>query len=150
MGSHRKHEIAAIVVLVLGLVGYASFRSEFRLRSDMPLEFFDPSAVPAQRREAERTIASAYWDCAVKQIQWKYGYAHRLPDRPPDEFAVAVNSFENAAAAREFYWGKLRAAWSNSSLWEKKYEWNTISLTYSLRSAGQWLEMHMKRIVGYS
>jgi hypothetical protein len=148
--SHRKHEIAAIVVLVLGVAAYASFRSEFRLRADMPPEFFESSSVPVQRRHAEQLIAKAYWDCAVKQIQWKYGYAHRLPEEPPQEFSVAPGRQGSEGAEREFYWRRLRSAWGNSSAWEKKYEWNTISLTDSLRSAAQWLETHMRRIVGYS
>jgi hypothetical protein len=33
-------------------------------------------------------------------------------------------------------------------VWQQHYEWNTISLTNSLQSAGQWLEDHMRRIVG--
>lgn len=153
MGGHRKHEIAAIIILVSGVIAYASFRSESRLRADMPVEFFDPARVPEQRRNTEVLIARAYWDCAMKLIQWKYGYAHRLPEQPPAEFSIAAmraGRVVNDAAEREFYWRRLRSVWGNSAAWEKKYEWSTIALTDSLRSAGQWLDIHMRRIVRYS
>ena len=72
MAVHRKHDIMAIVALVLCIVAYASFRSEFRLRAQMPAEFFDASRVPANKRISEEKIARAYWKCAVTQVQWKY------------------------------------------------------------------------------
>src|ERR1700758_3718079 len=99
MLGRRKHDIAAIVILVLALLAFASFRSEFRLVSDMPPEFFDAKQFPRERRVGEEKIAKAYWDCAVKQVQWKYGYAHRLPEAPPDEFLL--NESEIGAAARD-------------------------------------------------
>jgi hypothetical protein len=151
MAVQRRYDIIAIVVFVI-LVGlYASIRSEFRLRSTMPVEFFDASRVPAEKRTAEARIAEAYWKCAVTQIQWQYGYAHRLPDEPPAGFSVTAAEAGSAAqdsAVRARYWQKLRAVWSISTVWHQQYEWNTISLTQSLQSAGQWLETHMRRIVG--
>ncbi len=82
MAVRRKHDILIIVVLVLAIIAYGAIRSEFRLRPDMPIEFFDGSGLPPAKRASERKIAEAYWKCAVKQVQWKYGYAHRLPDEP--------------------------------------------------------------------
>ena len=143
----------AIVAAVILIALYASIRSEFRLRAAMPVEFFDASRVPAERRAAEEKIAQAYWKCAVTQIQWQYGYAHRLPDEPPAEFSVTTSeagSAANDSAMRARYWQKLREVWGVSAVWHEQYEWNTISLTQSLQSAGQWLEFHMRRIVGYS
>jgi hypothetical protein len=153
MAVHRKHDIVAIVVVVLCVLAYASFRSEFRLREQMPVEFFDVSQVPKGRQAAEEKAARAYWKCALSQIQWKYGYAHRLPDQPPEEFAVTVEDAgadTHDAALRSHYWIRLRAIWNDSRIWQDKYEWSPISLKESLQSAGQWLERHMRSIVGYS
>ena len=153
MAVHRRYDIIAIVAVVLCIAAYASFRSEFRLRSGMPIEFFDSSNVRPERRATEDKIARAYWKCAVTQIQWKYGYAHRLPDDPPVEFAVTTAEAGGAAndsAVRSRYWQKLRATWGISGVWQEQYEWNTISLRDSMQSAGEWLERHMRRIVGYS
>src|SRR5713101_3692374 len=147
MAIHRRYDVIAIIVIVICVAAYASIRSEFRLRSAMPVEFFDRSRVPAEK------IAKAYWKCAVTQIQWRYGYAHRLPDEPPAEFLVTTaeaGSAANDSAIRARYWQKLREVWCMSAVWHEQYEWNTISLNQSLQSAGEWLERHMRRIVGYS
>jgi hypothetical protein len=150
MAGRRKYDIAAVVVVVLGIAAYASFRKEYRLRPDMPVEFFDSSGIAGRKGAQEKAMANAYWQCAVKQIQWKYGYAHRLPEQPPTEFSIGtVQGTPESAAVRLHYWQKLRAAWGITAAWEQQYEWNTISLGDSLRSAGQWLETHMRRIVGY-
>lgn len=141
----------AIVVLVILIVLYASIRSEYRLRPAMPVEFFDASRVPAAKRAAEKKIAEAYWKCAVTQIQWQYGYAHRLPDEPPAGFSISAAEAGSAAqdpALRARYWQKLRDVWGVSAVWHEQYEWNTISLTESLQSAGQWLERQTRRVVG--
>jgi hypothetical protein len=151
MAVQRRYDIIAIVVFVILVALYASIRSEFRLRAEMPVEFFNASRIPAEKRAAEEKIAEAYWKCAVTQIQWQYGYAHRLPDEPPAEFSVTTaeaGSTAKDSAVRGRYWQKLRAVWGISTVWHQQYEWNTISLTQSLQSAGQWLETHMRRIVG--
>jgi hypothetical protein len=151
MAVHRKLDIVAIVAVVLCVLAYAAFRTEFRLREQMPAEFFDASQVPKNKQASEEKIARAYWKCAVTQTQWKYGYAHRLPEEPPAEFAVTV---EDAGAAahdpvlRTHYWTRLRIVWNESEIWQEKYTWSPISLKDSLQSAGQWLELHMRRIVG--
>jgi hypothetical protein len=153
MAVHRRYDIMAIVAIVLCVVAYASLRSEFRLRPRMPVEFFDASQVAADRRVAEEKIARAYWKCAVTQVQWKYGYAHRLPEEPPDEFAITSEEAGVAArdsAVRARYWQRLRGVWGVSAVWHKEYEWNTISLRESLQSAGDWLGRTMRRITGWS
>jgi hypothetical protein len=151
MPVNRKHDIMAIVAVVVCIVAYASFRVEFRLRAQMPPEFFDASRVPANKRVSEEKIARAYWKCAVTQVQWKYGYAHRLPDEPPDEFEVTAEEAGAAAhdsAVRARYWQKVRDVWVISSVWSEQYEWNTIALKQSMQSAGEWLESTMRRITG--
>jgi hypothetical protein len=153
MAVQRRYDIIAIIALVILVAAYASIRSEFRLRSAMPAEFFDASRVPAEKRAAAEKIANAYWKCAVTQIQWRYGYAHRLPDEPPAEFSITTaeaGSAANDSVLRARYWQKLHEVWGVSAVWHEQYEWNTISLRESLQSAGQWLESHMRRIVGNS
>ena len=154
MAVHRRYDILAIVILVLCVVAYASFRSDFRLCEQMPAQFFDGSQLPPNQRASEEKVARAYWKCAVAQVRWKYGYAHRLPVDPPDEFAVNSGEAGGAAAhdsaVRNRYWQKLRAIWHASSIWQEKYEWNPITLKNSMQSAGEWLERLMRRITGYS
>jgi hypothetical protein len=139
MAVTRKHDVLVIILLVLAAIAYGSFRSELRLRSDMPIEFFDSSRLPRAERAAEEKIAKAYWSCAVKQVQWKYGYAQRLPDEPPPEFSVSASDLGPVAsdeAVRRHYWQQLRATWNVSNAWKTEYDWNSISFQQSLRSAG--------------
>jgi hypothetical protein len=153
MSIHRRHDILAIVILVLCVVGYASFRSDFRLREQMPAEFFDGSHLPPSQRASEEKIARAYWKCAVTQIQWKYGYARRLPVDPPDEFAInkeEVGAPARDSAARDRYWQRLHAIWGTSGIWQQHYEWNPNVFKESLQSGGDWLGRLMRRVTGYS
>jgi hypothetical protein len=147
---HRRHDITAIVFVVICIAAYASIRSEFRLRHDMPVEFFDASRIPVGKRASEEKIARAYWNCAVTQVQWKYGYAHRLPEEPPDDFSLTPETARSAAtdsALRERYWQKLRVLWGVSTMWEKHYEWNNDTLKNSMQSGGAWLERLGRRII---
>jgi hypothetical protein len=151
MAVHRKHDVTVIIVFVVCLVTYASFRSELRLRPDMPVEFFDGSRIPPAKRASEEKIAKAYWDCAVKQVQWKYGYAHRLPDEPPAEFSVSSDEIGPAAnndAVRQRYWQRLREVWNVPSAWKTRYEWTAVSLRQSLRSAGDWWGQLVRSVMG--
>ena len=151
MAEKRRYDIIFIVLIAIALAAYASIRSEYRLRSEMPIEFFDATRAPAAQRAGEEKVANAYWNCAVTQVQWKYGYAHRLPEDPPAEFAVTVDQAGRAAndqALRQRYWQKLRDVWGISTVWHKQYEWSIDTVRNSLQSAGQWLELHMRRIIG--
>ena len=148
----RKYDIFAIVVVVLCVVAYASFRSEYRLRSNMPAEFFDPSRISPAKRPAEERIAKAYWQSAVTQVQWKHSYAQRLPEDPPAEFFVTPEQGGSAARdpqIRARYWQRLREVWGVSAIWEEQYTWNVISLAQSMQSAGQWMEQEMRRIAKF-
>ena len=151
MAIHRRYDILAIIAIAVAIAAYASVRSEFRLRSTMPQEFFDSTAVAPARRGTEEKIAKAYWRCAVAQIQWKYGYGHRLPDEPPEEFAVLPEDggATKDSALRAHYWQKLRDVWGISAVWNERYEWDSSSLRNSMFSAGNWMERHMRRIAGY-
>jgi len=141
MAIRRKYDIVIIVALVLAGLAYASFTSEFRLKSEMPAEFFDASRLPQVKRAPEEKIAKAYWNCAVKQVQWKYGYASRLPDDPPPEFGLSssdVGAVAKDEVIRRRYWQQLRATWYVSNAWTREYVWSSASFRQSLRTAGQW------------
>jgi hypothetical protein len=151
MAFRRRYDIVIILALVLAAIAYGSFRSEFRLQPDMPVEFFDGSSLPPAKRASERKIAAAYWSCAVKQVQWKYGYASRLPDDPPPEFSVSSNEIGPVAkddAVRRQYWKKLRATWNVSSAWRTQYQWSSVSFQQSLRSAGDWWGHQTRNLIG--
>jgi len=140
-----------IVALLSAAVAYGSFRSELRLRSDMPVEFFDASGLAAAKRASERRIAAAYWNCAVQQVQWKYAYASRLPDDPPAEFSVSPRELGTGAnddAVRRRYWTRLRAIWNMSSVWKTQYEWSTVSFRQALRSAADWWGQLTRNLMG--
>jgi hypothetical protein len=111
---------------VLGAL-YVSIRPVMRLQAEMPSEFVDSRPDwNSQRLLAEERLARAYWECAVKAIQWKYAYGTNLPDRPPAEFQVAMQGTRGATMdARERYWRRLRKLWSSSVPWRGSYELHT-------------------------
>jgi len=151
MALRRKYDIVIIVSFALAALAYASFSSEFRLQADMPVEFFDGSHLAPAKRAWEEKIAKAYWDCAVKQVQWKFGYASRLPDDPPLEFGVSSSDFGPVAkdeAVRRHYWLQLRATWHVSAAWKTEYLWSSVSFRQSLRSAGDWWSQQVRDIFG--
>jgi hypothetical protein len=151
MAVRRKFDIIVVIGLVLAVVAYGASRSEFRLRPDMPVEFFDGSRLPPVKRASEEKIAKAYWDCAVKQVQWKYGYASRLPDDPPPEFSVSASEIGPIAkdeAVRRHYWQQLRATWNISSAWKNQFEWSSVSFRQSLRAAMEWWGRETRELMG--
>ena len=140
MALRRRHDVIIIAALILAAIAYGASRSEFRLRPDMPVEFFDGSKLAPQKRASERKIAQAYWNSAVKQVQWKYGYGSRLPIDPPPDFSVSTDEIGPMAkdeAVRRHYWEQLRAAWNLSSAWKTQYELSSISFRQTLQSGGE-------------
>jgi len=149
--GRRKYDVLAIMMLVLFVLAIACFRSEFRLDSTMPPEFFDAKRVAIEKRGAEEKIARAYWNCAVTQLQWKYGYAHRLPEQPPQEFTLNEAEWGPIAhdkAARARYWNQLRLVWDVSSVWQTKWEFSFIAFRQSLQTGGDWWKELVRSLVG--
>lgn len=149
LGS-RKLDVTAIALLALGIAAYAAFQPRLRLRADMPAEFFARADSPP-KRATEQKLAAAYWKCAVAEIQWKYGYAHRLPDDPPAEFVVTAAEAGPAAndqTERIRYWQKLRQVWVLPSAWKEDYGLDLSSMKRSFQSAADWLENRMWRLTG--
>jgi hypothetical protein len=149
--GRRKYDVLAVMALVLVVLAIASFRSEFRLRSAMPPEFFDAKRVASEKRGLEERIAHAYWNCAVTQVQWKYGYAHRLPEQPPQEFALngaEVGPIAHDEAARRYYWHQLRMVWGVSGVWQNHWDFSFFAFRQSLQTGGDWWKELVRSIVG--
>jgi hypothetical protein len=148
--TRRGYDKILVPVLVLGAFLYFSIQPIFRVRPDMPREFFDaPSSWSPQMRASEEKIAQAYWNCVVKNVQWKYGYGYNLPPDPPAEFTIATLSpaWQAADSAnRVRYWHKLQGVWYVSSIWSKSYEWNLSWLTDSLQSAYDWVRNRLWKL----
>ena len=140
MFIRQKLDWLVVPLLLAGIFAYASYRPRSRLTPDMPQEFIDFGTI--QKRIAEQKIAQAYWNCAVRDIQWKYGYGHPLPADPPAEFAIAwVDLGETASAANRIrYWNNLRHLWYVPSVWRQQYVWDFTWIgTNWVTSAGRWL-----------
>ena len=103
----------------------------YRLRPVMPADFVDaPSSSTAEKRAAEQSLARAYWDCAVNQIQWRYGYGYRLPQDPPSDFIITSLGESSAdPLIRARYWLMLQRVWYVPDNWTKSYRWDTRWLT---------------------
>lgn len=143
---NRKFD-AVIALIIVGLVGYAALQPQYRLRQDPPPEFLrEAHAMSPQKRASEEKVARAYWKCAVTDIQWHYGYAHRLPAYAPAEFTISNQEFGSVAsdsATRTRYWNKLQEVWYMRTIWSKEYGWSFRSLSETFEAAGRWFEEHV-------
>ena len=134
-------------VLAVGFLMFVSFNTTIQVRKDMPREFVAASSSwPAQKQAAENKIAAAYWDCVVKNIQWKYGYGYTLPQNPPDDFTVSVPGGTDPEV-RARYWQKLRSVWYLSSTWEKTHDISFEWMSNPVESANHWLKTHVWKSV---
>src|SRR6266446_3082935 len=132
------YPVIAVVLLVL-----FSYRPKYHLRADMPTAFFSAAdAPPNQKHSLEQRIASAYWESAQMDVQWKYPYSHPLPPEPPPEFKVDAPALGSAAsdpATRALYWHRLQQVWYSPEAWKKDYEWDWNWASDPLANAGAWL-----------
>ena len=110
---------------------YLSTRPVMRLRQEPPAEFFDERDLEAAERATEDVLAQAYWDSAVRYVQWKYAFGTNLPTEPPPEFRVDEKSVQSSGdlkiepGARTRYWQKLRQFWGLPQAWDQSFTWNT-------------------------
>jgi hypothetical protein len=141
----QKLIIFVVLLVAAGLFAMQSVSPIYRLRPVMPPEFVDaPSSWPAEKRAAEEKLARAYWDCAVNEIQWRYGYGYRLPQDPPSDFVIT--SLGEASAdpvIRARYWLMLQRVWYVPDNWTKSYRWDTRWFT-------DWVESFRKLSVSPS
>ena len=140
---YRNHLDKLIYPFVaLMLLALISYRPKYHLRADMPPAFFSADASLTQKRGLEQRIASAYWESAQVDVQWKYPYSHPLPVEPPPEFKVDVEALGPAAsdpATRALYWHRLQQVWYSPEAWNKDYEWDWNWASDPLANAGAWL-----------
>jgi hypothetical protein len=128
-GHNLMGKLFAFVILLgaVGLIVESSFNPVYRLRPTMPPGFVSASSSwPPEKRAEEARIGQAYWDCAVNQIQWRYGYGYRLPQDPPRDFVVTpdLGADSGDSATRTRYWLKLQRVWYVPDNWNKSYQWD--------------------------
>src|SRR5260370_31729053 len=111
--SHLDKLIYPVIALVLLVL--VSYRPKYHLRADMPAAFFSAAdANPNQKHGVEQRIASAYWESAQMDVQWKDPYSHPLPQEPPPEFKIDAPALRPAASyqpARALYWHRSQHVW---------------------------------------
>jgi hypothetical protein len=149
---NRKFDALAVSLLLV-LIGYVLLQPAYRLKVDPPPEFLrDAHVLSLPKRAAEEKIARAYWKCVVTNIQWQYGYGHRLPASPPVEFAISSQEFGSAAndfETRSRYWRKVQRIWYVPGVWRKGYDGNFRPMRNWLQAAGDWLADHTVRITSH-
>jgi hypothetical protein len=109
-------------VLVLAA---SSITSTLTLKDVPPSGFVGLSASGAGPQSAQ---TMAYWDVAVRVIQWKYPRGTALPEQVPEEFRRAHASGRVASedsAARVAYWSQLREAWLRSENWQTTFKFQS-------------------------
>lgn len=136
--------LAALSVIAFLVFVYSSTVRVWRLRPDLPSEFFqtDPSW-NAGRLAMEQQLAAGYWDQAVRVLQPAFPFGTDLPEQPPSYFWLDPQRIDdvrlrpNAEASRQRYWQILRKIWSDSGKWNESYEWNTKWLGSRLEPLGE-------------
>lgn len=139
--KRKRHYGWLLLVLVIGIFGFLSYRPVMRLKEIPPAEFMEmPEKWDAERRAAEGPVALAYWACARQAIQVKYAYGTPLPASPPPEFSIADENLPRGRSgkskkAKLLYWSKLQKAWALPQSWDKSYEWSTEWVGQALRDS---------------
>jgi hypothetical protein len=114
--------IPIILIFVLFVfIGNSHRDGRYHLRTEMPAAFF-PVDTNAKRPSLDERIAWAYWETAVMEVQWKYGYYHPLPSDPPAEFQIDATALGPEAAdpaTRMLYWHRLQRIWYLSETWQR-------------------------------
>jgi len=117
-------------VLVLAAL---SITPTLKLKSEPPSDFV---AQRASGTAAKDTAAAAYWEVAVRVIQWKYNRGTSLPEQVPEEFRLAADNGQAARtedhAARAAYWAKLREEWLRPESWHTSI---SLDLSWPVRNA---------------
>ncbi len=112
------------VVVIGSLVILASIgiTSGVRLKNAAPSDF---AALRVSGQRADAEVAAAYWEKAVRVIQFKYTRASGLPEQVPEDFRLQYASGNTAPAAeRAAYWNKLREEWLRAENWHTIYSFD--------------------------
>lgn len=125
------------------LIAFLCYRPTYHLSPNMPDGFFLPSdSNSPQKLAQQKKIASAYWDAAQMNIQWKFTHGHPLPAEIPAEFAIEARSLGPSASdpvVRLLYWRRLQEVWPLPQTWKKQYEWDWSWASDPLASAAEWM-----------
>lgn len=116
-------------VLVLAAI---SIDSNMVLNNTAPQDFL---ALQTSSKRSNPSIAGAYWEVAVRVIQWKYSRTVQLPEQPPAAFELAPDPVRQTAdqrAVRVLYWAKLREEWARPDNWHRTYE---LDFSWTSRTA---------------
>jgi hypothetical protein len=114
-----------VLLLRFALLGGTPGGGRYHLRTEMPAAFFQVDT-NSKRLSLDERIAWAYWEAAVMEVQWKYGYYHPLPPDPPAEFQIDATALGPDAAdpaTRMLYWHRLQRIWYLSETWQRDSEW---------------------------
>jgi hypothetical protein len=142
------------LAIVLGVLGYLSYRPTARLRPDPPASFLETRKEwDAQRLTIQARAARAYWEQALEEVQVKYSYGTPLPTGAPPEFSIEKKGFppgspEASPAIRALYWERLRAIWTSPQAWETSYEWSMAWVSESLVAFEQAILRFVNTILG--
>jgi hypothetical protein len=127
--SRRKHLGWALLLLLVGVIGFLSHRPVMRLKAELPPGFAEVRKEwNAERRAAEERTARAYWQLALNVVQTQHAYGTKLPENPFPEFKlderdIPEGSPEASPATRAKYWKRLREAWPLPQAWQQHHEW---------------------------
>jgi hypothetical protein len=150
-----RHSIDKLIyplILIAALI-FVTYRPKYHLRSDMPADFFRPSASStAAQRSLDQKVAWAYWESAQMDIQWKYPHGQTLPPDPVAEFRVDARALGPDAAdqaTRVLYWHRLQQVWYVPATWQKEYGWDFTWASDPLSSAGEWLREKADQITRF-
>ena len=127
--SRRGHWGWALLLLLVGLIGFLSYRQVMRLKAELPPGFAEVRKEwNAERRAAEEGTSRAYWQLALNVVQSQHAYGTKLPENPVAEFKLDEREFpegssEASPATRVKYWKRLREAWPLPQAWQEHSEW---------------------------
>jgi hypothetical protein len=114
-----------VLLLRFALLGGSQDKGRYHLRTEMPAAFFQVDT-KSKKPSLDERIAWAYWETAVMEVQWKYGYYYPLPPDPPAEFQIDATALGPEAAdpaTRMLYWHRLRRIWYLSETWQRDSGW---------------------------
>ncbi|MBV9623181.1 MAG: hypothetical protein JOZ14_04295 [Acidobacteria bacterium] len=152
MFSRHRADKLIFSLIAVGLISAVSYRPKYRLRAEMPVEFFSEAGVSKAARagvSVNETVAKAYWESAETEIQWKFPHGRVLPLRPPPEFRVQLQALGRPAleeAVRQQYWSRLRLVWNSPDTWKTEYGWNWTWIGDPLTSTSEWIRDTSERI----
>jgi hypothetical protein len=144
----RRGDKLLIPIILLVVFIASSYRAKYHLRNEMPGAFFQEDR-KSKTPSLDEKIAGAYWERALMEVQWKYGYSHSLPPDPPAEFQIDAAGLGPGGAdpaARMLYWHRLQQIWYSPETWKKEYGWDLTWLGDPLTSAAEWIKVETSRL----